>query len=370
MGRTGGSNQPPSHLATFLSAKGPLPQRLRSILAKEVNEPEGAVRCEWAHRLVHEYGFSPTQLAVNVAAGAGRDAERSTVFADLVAYRDARRKEPFLVVETKRPDERKGLAQAESYARNLGADYHIWTNGKATRFFRTARYVDQSTPVGNVPRWLGGEPVATKPRKTLDLPPFRDEEHLRVIVKLCHDRIFYRLGHDPAKAFDELMKVLFLKLYDERETPNCYDCVTLAGESNGDTAKRVRRLFQHAVKSRRYKDVFTTRLPTSQTGIDLDDDTVAFIVRQFQGYSLINTSATLEGADVKGTVFEKMVGGTFRGELGAYFTPREIVSFMVQMVSPTSRDVVLDPACGSGGFLIMALKYGSQTCMHRKRRAT
>jgi len=307
---------------------------------------------------------------VNVAAGAGRDAERSTVFADLVAYRDARRKEPFLVVETKRPDERKGLAQAESYARNLGADYHIWTNGKATRFFRTARYVDQSTPVGNVPRWLGGEPVATKPRKTLDLPPFRDEEHLRVIVKLCHDRIFYRLGHDPAKAFDELMKVLFLKLYDERETPNCYDCVTLAGESNGDTAKRVRRLFQHAVKSRRYKDVFTTRLPTSQTGIDLDDDTVAFIVRQFQGYSLINTSATLEGADVKGTVFEKMVGGTFRGELGAYFTPREIVSFMVQMVSPTSRDVVLDPACGSGGFLIMALKYGSQTCMHRKRRAT
>ena len=91
--------------------------------------------------------------------------------------------------------------------------------------------------------------------------------------------------------------------------------------------------------------------------IDLDDETIAFIVRQFQGYSLVHTSAVLEGADVKGTVFERMVGGTFRGELGAYFTPREIVSFMVQMVKPTRDDVILDPACGSGGFLIMALKY-------------
>ena len=120
----------------------------------------------------------------------------------------------------------------------------------------------------------------------------------------------------------------------------------------------MRQLFDKSVKGRRYKDVFTTRLTEKlPTGIDLDDETIAFIVRNFQGYSLINTSATLEGADVKGTVFEKMVGGTFRGELGAYFTPREIVSFMVQLLEPTLDDVILDPACGSGGFLIMTLKY-------------
>ena len=165
-------------LTEFVSSDGPLPPRLRSILAKEVSQPEGRVRCEWVYRLIHEYGFSPDQLGLNVAAGAGRDAERSTVFADLVAYRDSRRQQPFVVVETKRPEERSGLAQAESYARNLGADYHIWTNGDAVRFFRTASYVGQSKSVGNVPRWLGGEPVDAKPSKTLDLPPFRDEEHL------------------------------------------------------------------------------------------------------------------------------------------------------------------------------------------------
>jgi type I restriction enzyme M protein len=332
--------------------------QLRDLLKAEFDRPEGAVRCAWVSRLIREYGFDSEQVAINVAAGAGRDAERGAVFADIVAYRDKRRREPLLVVETKRPEERSGLKQAESYARNLGADYHVWTNGTEVRFFRTSKYLDQSAELGNVPRWLGDVPVSTKPSKSLDLPPFRDEEHLRKVVDLCHDRIFYRLGHDPAKAFDELMKVLFLKLYDERETPGHYDCVVLDNEVDGDTAARVRELFTKSIRSRRYRDVFTTRFSsTHPPAIDLDDETLAFIVRQFQGYSLINTTATLEGADVKGTVFEKMVGSTFRGELGAYFTPREIVSFMVQLVDPSPDDVVLDPSCGSGGFLIMTLKY-------------
>ena len=335
-----------------------LPIRLRQRLAAEAAKPEGRIRCEWVLRLIDEYGFTPDQIEINVASGAGRNAERGVVFADIVAYRDKRRKEPFIVVETKRPEEKSGIKQVESYARNLGANYHLWTNGSSTRFFRTSRYIDQSVEVGNIPRWLGDRPVAIKPLKTLDLPPFRDEEHLREVVKVCHNQIFYRLGHDPAKAFDELMKILFLKLFDERETATHYDCVVLAGETDASTAARVRQLFAKSIKSRRYKDVFTTQLTgTHPPAIDLDDETIAFIVRHFQGYSLINTSATLEGADVKGTVFEKMVGGTFRGELGAYFTPREIVSFMVQLIAPTIEDVVLDPACGSGGFLIMTLKY-------------
>ena len=78
------------------------------------------------------------------------------------------------------------------------------------------------------------------------------------------------------------------------------------------------RLFEKSIKSWRYKDVFSTKFTsTHPPTIDLDDETISFIVRHFQGYSMINTSATLEGVDVKGTVFEKMVGGTFRGELGA-----------------------------------------------------
>ena len=335
-----------------------LSERLAKRLKAEWTQPEGNMRARWVAKLINEYGYDQEQLALNVAAGAGRDAERSSVFADIVAYRDRHRREPFLVVETKAPTETKGIRQAESYARNLGADYHAWSNDSTSRFFRTAKYQDQSSEVGNIPHWLGEQPIGQRLPKTRDLPPFRDEPHLRSVVKVCHDRIFFRLGHDPAKAFDELMKLLFIKLYDERETPNYYEFMVLAGEREEETAARINELFRSSIGSRRYQDVFTTRFTASHPPvIDLDDETISFIVRQFQGYSLVNTSATLQGADVKGTVFEQMVGGTFRGELGAYFTPREIVEFMVKMVGPNRSDVVLDPACGSGGFLIMTLKY-------------
>lgn len=343
-----------------------LNDRLAKTLRSQLATPEGRVRAAWVARLIREYGFHQNQIAINVAAGAGRAAERSAVFADIVVYRDAKRQEPFIVIETKPPGDRSGIKQAESYARNLGADYHGRVNGNETAFYRTAKYTGQSTEVGNIPHWLGNAPQSARLSKSYELPPFRDEPHLREVVKVCHDRIFYRLGHDPAKAFDELMKLLFLKLYDERETPECYEFMVLADEAPAETARRINQLFGKSIASRRYKDVFSTRFSELHPPvIDLDDETIAYIVRQFQGYGLVTTSAILQGADVKGTVFEKMVGGTFRGELGAYFTPREIVEFMVKMMNPTRDDIVLDPACGSGGFLIMTLKY----VLERMRRS-
>ncbi|UEC42256.1 MAG: Site-specific DNA-methyltransferase (adenine-specific) [Methanothrix sp.] len=348
----------PSSIDDFWPDEIPLRQKIYEILSKEYVNPEGRVRAQWILRLIKEYGFDSEQIDIEVPAGAGRAAEKSSVFADIVAYRDKSRKEPFIVVETKGPKEVIGIKQAESYSRNLGSDYHVWTNGITTKYFRTAKYIDQSTEIGNIPHWVGDNPIIARLPKTVTLPPFRDEEHLRSVVRACHDRIFFRLGHDPAKAFDELMKLLFLKLFDERETPRYYEFMVLAGEKENETAGRIRSLFQKSIQSRRYSDVFTTRFSqTHPPTLDLDDSTVSYIVKQFQGYSLVNTSATLEGADVKGTVFEQMVGGTFRGELGAYFTPREIVEFMVEMVDPNMDDVVLDPACGSGGFLIMVIKY-------------
>jgi type I restriction enzyme M protein len=334
----------------------PLRKILQDKLAKEFSTPEGRVRSLWVLKMIDQYKFNSEQLDINVPAGAGRAAERSSVFADIVVYRDKERKEQFIAIETKAPGEKAGIKQAESYARNLGAEFHVWSDGQLTRYFRTAKYIDQSLEVGNIPNWVGDKPVSERLPKTTSLPPFRDEPHLRYVVRACHDRIFYRLGHDPAKAFDELMKLLFLKLYDERETPRYYEFMVMAGESEKETADRIRSLFQKSIKSRRYSDVFTTQFTQEKPiTIDLDDGTISFIVKQFQGYSLVDTSATLEGADVKGTVFEQMVGGTFRGELGAYFTPREMVEFMVAMINPDKEDVVLDPACGSGGFLIMVI---------------
>jgi type I restriction enzyme M protein len=80
------------------------------------------------------------------------------------------------------------------------------------------------------------------------------------------------------------------------------------------------------------------------------------VFQQLQGYSLLRTTSRLDGADVKGTMYENVIGNTFRGELGQFFTHRNIVEFMVRLVNIDESQVVYDPACGSAGFLIMCGK--------------
>ena len=344
-----------------------LPSEIRNRLEAIYSTPEGDVECKWVHKLITHYLYSPAQIKLQVASGAGRNAAKSTVWADIVVYRDKAKKEPFIVVEVKKPKtaSHDGVKQSESYSRNLGAEYHVWSDWVHTEFYKTAKYIDQSTKVGNIPTWSQGSPKKNYLPKTHVLPPFRDEEQLRGVVKKCHDKIFFNLGHDPAKSFDELMKMLFLKMYDERVTPKEYQFAVLPDQTKVDVAEHIRKLFKKAVTSPRYSDVFTTRFlkPGQNITLDLDDNTIDFIVKGFQDYSLVNTTSTLEGVDIKGTVFEKMVGSTFRGELGAYFTPRELVEFSIRMLNPTIEDSVLDPSCGSGGFLIMVIKHITESLM-------
>jgi len=324
-------------------------------------KPEAKVRVGWIVKLIREYGYESKQIDIEIPAGrVGRAAESSvdTVFADIVVYRDSARKEPFVVMETKAPKQKGGLLQSESYARNLGAEYHAWHNGSdAALFFRTERFGRKSQAVGDIPRWIGTKPIVDEIPKTMELPPFRHEYQMREVVHRCHELILEKQGHDPAKAFDELTKLLFLKLYDEREVPMFYKFLVLATDTAKTVATRLRQIFKDAISTSRYKDVFESKFnPKGNIALELDDFTIFEVVKLLQGFSLINTVGSIDGADIKGTVFEQMVGNTFRGELAQFFTPRELVNCVVSMMPPKDTDRVLDPSCGSGGFLVMAIR--------------
>lgn len=61
--------------------------------------------------------------------------------------------------------------------------------------------------------------------------------------------------------------------------------------------------------------------------------------------------------DLGGMAFEELMGNTFRGKLGQYLTPRPIVDFMVKILDPGENELICDPCCGTGGFLIEAFRY-------------
>ncbi len=324
-------------------------------ILKKINEPEEKVRYYWIQKLINEYGYESRKIDINIPAGVGRS--RKNVFADIVVYRDLERTEPFIVGEVKAPIEKFiDVEQGASYARNIGAEYHFWSNKHISKYWKTSKFPNKSILVGNLPLWVGKKPSVEKVKKTEYLPPFRDVQEFRQVISTLHNMI-YKEGHDPAYAFDELTKLLFLKLYDERETPKYYEFMSLANETQKTTIKRIQKLFDKAVKDPKYHDVFLTRYnKITETRLDLLPNTIYEIVQQLQGYSLVNTTETIKGIDIKGEAYEQMVGGTFRGELGQFFTPRELVEFMVKMLNPSKSNRILDPACGSGGFLIMCIK--------------
>ena len=268
-----------------------LPEKIIGVLVGERDNPEGKIRIQWIIKLIKEYRFPSSNIDINVPAGVGRDAGKRNipVRADIVVYRDANKNMPFTIIETKAPKEKEGVAQAESYARNLGAEYHLWSDGSYERVFKTSRYAQLSEPIIRLPVWVVDKPLSQKVPKTETLRPFKDEQELRQVVSFCHDLILEKLGHDPAKAFDEMTKLLFLKVYDEIEVPNYYEFVVLINEIPHDVADRIRALFAKAISSSKYQDVFWSQFNTVPVPVtlELDDFSIFNIVQVLQGYSLV-----------------------------------------------------------------------------------
>jgi type I restriction enzyme M protein len=177
---------------------------------------------------------------------------------------------------------------------------------------------------------------------------FSNEYQLQRIVQRCHNVLWERHGLDPAQAFDEFSKLVFVKLFAEARGLSAAPLVV--DESRGDGADRIRRLFAEAQAAPGFRGIFTADT------IVADGPAIAQVLALLEPYSLRETVSGVGGIDVKGTIYENMIGNTFRGELGQFFTHRSIVEFMVRLVGLDENSVVYDPACGSGGFLIMCAK--------------
>ncbi len=185
--------------------------------------------------------------------------------------------------------------------------------------------------------------------KKKDLKPATE---LKSVFETCHNFIYANDGLLKEKAFNEILKIIFVKMVDEKSAnPRCEFGITAEEEKEIKKDKpssftdRIFKLFERVKNV--YGDVFD---PAER--INLKPITLAFVVSQLQDYSLIMTPT-----DVKGTAFQTFVYAHQRGERGEFFTPYPIVELVVKMLDPKDYELVLDPACGSGGFLVQAMKH-------------
>jgi len=331
---------------------------LNKLFSTWLSKPREAIVHYWTIcKLVFEYQYPPDQIDLEVACGnIGRRAlepeNAGETHADIVVYTHESRRpgSALITIECRNYRGANGVKQAASYSRALQSKYHLFTDSEKWEAYETLPHPLDGTSIGDIPRWVGHKPLAKRLSKEHLLPPLIDEKQLRDLVTICHNSI-HAEGIDPAKAFDELVKLFFVKVFDEQEIPHNYEFSVLAGETEEDTGKHIRQLLNKAKEMSRYRELFSD---PGDSEFWISNNSIRKVVETFQGFSF--TGHSLIGIDIKGTVYENMVGSTFRGELGQYFTPRKMVEFMVDLLRPQRHDYILDPACGSGGFLIYAMR--------------
>ena len=290
--------------------------------------------------------------------------ERKTKKADLVAFHDG---QAVVTVEAKSPREpvQSAIAQVDSYAFALQTPYSVITNGKHFlvrgyySFNSRINVVQESVPRLQMGHWrkvgklIGFNQVLDTLRETPEIVPTPDPQKIkdfRRFFRRIHSEIRDRDRLDPAAAFDELSKLLFLKAAEEdwltnnRSRPVLTSRLISEWEELGDVNALVDRWFQKAVEE------FFSGVFEAEPRIELKPGTLKHVLDLMRPFQL------RDGAiDVKGRAFEEFLPSQLRGKaLGQYFTPRPIVDFMVELADVSIKDVIVDFSCGSGGFLIKA----------------
>lgn len=160
----------------------------------------------------------------------------------------------------------------------------------------------------------------------------------------CHSAMWSVDHLRPSEALNELCKLLFAKTYDERVSSASRFAIT-PGDPKA-TASSVKTLYQDAVRNGLEEQAAVGVL---NEPIELSDAAIYRVVELLQPFGIIGTNA-----DVKGAAFQQLTEAAVRSGMGQYFTPEPIIRFMVSISEVSDSDVVLDPFCGSGHFLVAA----------------
>ncbi|MFM7903812.1 MAG: N-6 DNA methylase, partial [Microcystis sp.] len=319
------------------------------------SDPEEKVRAEFWAELIYKYDYDPKLIKFEVKV----PRRTPNDLADIVIYKDEEHKDPYFVFEIKRSDITdaefsQSIEQACGNRASLAAPFCGSIAGLTRRLLRfddKQKYPPMERDrnhLTDIPKRFGKPPEWRfyKNKEGQDLKAVPREE-LRSAIRKCHQTLWEGGRRSPIAAFGEFCKLIFVKYRDEKN-PDIEDGQPYAfqrrdGESSEDLSKRILKLY--ANEQEKEPGVFTDK-------INIDPPVIAQVVEHLEALSLDRTEL-----DTKGVAFEEFMGGFFKGDFGQYFTPRELIAFSIELLNPDRKHLVLDPACGSGGFLLYALDH-------------
>ena len=315
--------------------------------------PEERVRQSYVRQLHEDYGYplDLLALAVPVSWGSERREADIVVFKTKEAMTSRDQGNTFLIVETKAPNRTGGHNQLVSYIFPTSAEGGVWTNGDFVAYFQR-----QDRPEQRLLEW-NGIPSYGETWDSIGLyrkSQLRAPHNLKSAFRKCHNAI-YKMGIDSEDVAMDMLRIILAKYQDEQNvgdfcqfrcTPSEYSTI----EGRTGVATRTKQLFDQVVHDN--PDVF----PLTEE-ITAGDYEIATAVSELQRFRFLSDDPDDDIHDVIGEAYEAYVAAHLKGARGQFFTNRMIVNLMVRIVNPTERDSVLDPAVGSGGFLIAVMRY-------------
>lgn len=325
---------------------------------KEVkNNPEEKYRQLFEHILIDDLGYPKSHIDIEVVLqrGSNRNAEE----VDIVVYNSEIHKQEnaYIIIEIETPKKKYDL-QAFTYATATTAPYCVWfagleknSEGPFYLYRNLAADPTKFIPIPTLPRYGETQETIGKYKKQ-DLKPAK-------ALKLLFNRIYYRLyGSGPIKREEniavEVIKMLFCKIMDEISPDELCEFRATPSEIDSDEGKKAIRKRIDALYTKLLKDPDFGTMFKGES-LEYDNEWIAYIVSELQGIALMHEETN---TDALGDAYELLLPSTLKGESGQFFTPREIVRFAMDVISPSYKrnEIILDTACGSGGFLSIAIE--------------
>lgn len=338
--------------------------------AWHVSTPEERVRQYYIAILANKYGYSLEQMDQELKVNNSKRGQ-GKARADIVIWKSEQdkkdKKAAFIVVECKAENVKvrvEDYYQGFNYASWAHAEFFVTTNEKETKYFNVdPAYLPQTLDeVVAIPTAKDVDDAARIEQIKNQTKLFTRDEFTKTL-RACHNIIRNNDKLSPEAAFDEISKLLFMKIRFERDnkgmkvfTKQEYLDAAQNHEKNVRPGLKGTNLYALSYMQflfRTTKEFFKDdRLFDDKDEINIRENSFIQILEKLETFNLSDTQD-----DVKGIAFEEFLGTTFRGELGQFFTPRTIVDFMTEILDPQEGEVICDPTCGSGGFLIKAFEY-------------
>jgi len=342
---------PPSILDSLNLETGKIKDFISGVEVDATPEEVKAVQV-FARRLVEDYGYKKEQIQTHPQFRVRKypSDEKREYPVDIAVFKSSNKVESelLMIVECKQPNKKSGKQQLKIYMDLSPAIIGVWFNGNEHAYIRKIQRTDGTIEYQDIPNIpINGqrlEDIGLFKRK--DLKP---TQNLKLLFKDIRNHLSQQatgITRDEMLA-QQVMNILFCKIYDEINT-GPEEIVTFRSginENSKNVADRIRQLF-NTVKNE-YNDIFD-----ENDNLDLDDESINYVVGELQNFSIIESER-----DIIGEAFEVFIGIALKGAQGQFFTPRNIVKLAVEIISPNPGENIIDPACGSGGFLIIALEH-------------